>query len=271
MTSKEKNAYILGTERAELHRLGLQHQVWSKEALKGWELAGFTYGDTILDLGCGPGFSTLELAYMVGDYGKVIGVDKSEQYIDFLTKKIELHDVPVEPILSDFDSMKLQPNSLDGAYCRWALAWIPNPKEIIEKVKTALKPGGIFVVQEYFDWSTFQTEPRHEGLAKGIKAALQSFKDSEGDIDVGRKIPGYFESLGMDVLSSRPMSKLATPDQLTWSWPETFMEIYLPKLMEMGLLTQIEVDEALSDFEKLSVNLNSVIFCPFMIETMGQK
>ena len=43
--------YVLGTEQAELYRLGLQHQVWSAEARRGWELGGFRAGHTLLDLG----------------------------------------------------------------------------------------------------------------------------------------------------------------------------------------------------------------------------
>lgn len=87
---KEQNAYILGTDKEELHRLGLQHQVWASEAHKGWELAGFTAGQTLLDLGCGPGFCTKELAFIVGATGKVIGIDRSEHFIKFL-KNINLH------------------------------------------------------------------------------------------------------------------------------------------------------------------------------------
>ena len=54
---QEENAYILGTDAQELHRLGVQHQVWSEEALHGWRLAQFRAGHTLLDLGSGPGFS----------------------------------------------------------------------------------------------------------------------------------------------------------------------------------------------------------------------
>lgn len=75
MSEKE---YILGTtEKAELHRRGIQHQVWASETCAGWKLAGFGNGQTILDLGCGRGFCTRDLAYIVGEEGKVIGVDKS--------------------------------------------------------------------------------------------------------------------------------------------------------------------------------------------------
>jgi ubiquinone/menaquinone biosynthesis C-methylase UbiE len=78
---KEQDAYILGTDTQELHRLGVQHQVWAEEAQHGWQLAKFRAGQTLLDLGCGPGFCTKELAYIAGETGKIIGVDLSPNYI----------------------------------------------------------------------------------------------------------------------------------------------------------------------------------------------
>ena len=151
MSQQESNAYILGTETAELHRLGLQHQVWAGEAIKGWELAGFTAGQTLLDLGCGPGFCTTELAYIVGEKGKVIGVDKSEHYIDFLKKFNEHFSLNIEAQCADFNEMKLQDKSLNGVYSRWAFAWVLNPKEINNKLHKALKKNGVVVTHEYFD------------------------------------------------------------------------------------------------------------------------
>ena len=139
MKEQERNAYILGTETAELHRLGLQHQVWASEAIKGWELAGFTAGHTLLDLGCGPGFCTTELAYITGEDGKVIGIDKSELYINFLNRVVQQFSLNIETQCTDFDTMQLHTNSLDGVYSRWAFAWIPNPQEIIAKLYKALK------------------------------------------------------------------------------------------------------------------------------------
>ena len=270
MSEQETNAYILGTETVELHRLGLQHQVWSGEAIKGWDLAGFTAGQTLLDLGCGPGFCTTELAYIAGQQGKVIAVDKSEYYIDFLNKVKDQFALNIETQCCDFDAMQLEDNSLNGVYTRWALAWIPNPKEILSKINKALKVGGVIVTQEYFDWSTLQTEPHIPALAKGIAAALQSLRD-QNDIDVGRKLPGYFEECGYEVINTRPLTKMATPDQFTWHWPKSFFHIYFPKLVETGYLTQKEVEDALAAFIDLEKMPGATIFTPAMREVIAKK
>lgn len=271
MSTQEENAYILGTDEQELYRLGLQHQVWASEAQHGWKLAQFSAGQTILDLGCGPGFCSKELAFMTGPTGKIIGIDRSETYIDYLNKTAQLHHLNIEGIVADFDKMELEDESLDGMYCRWALAWLPNPKEILAKVLQALKPGGRMVIHEYYDWSTFQTEPNFPPLTKAIKAALKSFKDSENEIDIGRQLPKLAGKLGINVLNIRPMVKLATPKDATWQWPKSFFHSYFPRLIEAGYLSQDEVSAALAALNELENQIGATIFCPMMMEIVAEK
>lgn len=271
MTKQDENQYILGTDKEELWRLGFQHQVWSEEARKGWRSAQFSKGQTFLDLGCGPGFCTVELAYMAGPDGKVIGIDKSKHYIDYLSALSNFQDLNITLLHNDFDSMQLEDNSIDRIYCRWAMAWIPNPEEIIKKLKKALKPNGKIVVQEYYDWSTLQIQPRLPGLTKGIAAAYKSFTDMEGEINIGRRLPAIFTAEGYKVNSIRKMNKLATTDDLAWHWPKTFFNIYLPKVMEMGLIDQATMDEALQDFERMEDIPGSNFMGPSMIEVIAEK
>jgi len=271
MSKKEKNAYILGTDQEELFRLGVQHQVWASEAQEGWRLAGFKAGQTLLDLGCGPGFCTKELAYIAGTSGKLIGVDQSAFYIEHLNKVAQLQYLNIEGIAADFNSMKLSAESIDGMYCRWALAWLPNPKEILSKVYDALRPGGRVVIHEYYDWATHQIEPAVPALSKAIAAALKSFKDSEGEIDIGRALPRLLEDLGMRVVNVRPMAKLATPGDVTWSWPASFYRSYFPRLVDSGYLTKEELAEAMEGLKELEAAKGASLFCPMMVEVIAEK
>jgi len=271
MALNEKNAYILGTDREELWRLGYQHQVWSLEARRGWEIAGFSMGQNILDLGCGPGFCTQELGYIVGQNGKVVAIDKSESYIKYLEKLVQFHDLNVETQICDFNDMDIAPSSLDGAYCRWALAWIPNPEEIISKVISALKPGGRFVVQEYIDWSTFHTSPEFPNLKVAIFQALSSFDNGIGEINIGKRIPEIFENSGLAIVNTRPLNKIARPNDLVWQWPKTFLKIYLPKVVEMGKIDSDLATKAMLEFEQLEKIDGAKLITPSMIEVIGEK
>lgn len=263
--------YVLGTEALEMHRLGVQHQAWSTEANLAYKHAGFTAGMTILDLGCGPGFCTQELAYITGKSGHVIGVDLSQTYIDFLDRVSDLHNLKIETICADFMDMELEPNSLDGVYTRWALAWVPDVEAVLSKVITAMKPGATFAVQEYYDWSLLQTEPYRENLFNGTRQALESLGDLGGNINIGRKIPSLFHKLGLEVTSTRHMTKQARSHEHDWNWPKSFFNTYLPKLVGMGRLTQEQVDLALAEFRELEDVPGATIQTPLMIEVVGRK
>ena len=269
---KEENAYILGTDREELHRLGLQHQVWSSEARQAWKTADFTEGHVILDMGCGPGYCTKELAYMVGENGKIIGVDKSPAYMDFMHKELEVHGLNnVEIQTCSFEDMELEDESLDGIYHRWALAWIDDVEVVINKMYQALKPGGVIASHEYYDWALFQTEPKLPALDFAIRTAFQSFTDSPGDINIGRHLPRLFQNAGMEIISARTMSKIGYNYDLDWQWPMTFLAIYIPKLEEMELLTEEEVQDALEELKQLEDLPGASICCPLMYEVISVK
>ena len=268
---KENNAYILGTDTQELHRLGVQHQIWASEAHQGWNQAKFTEGHTILDLGCGPGFCSQELGYLVGAKGKVIGVDLSKTFIKHLQHIAQSHKLPIQGVVSDFNNMSLVPNSLDGMYCRWALAWLENPDEILQKTHTALKPGGRMVIHEYYDWTTHQTQPFKPKLDRAIKAAMQSFSDSKGEINIGRELPQILRDLGMRVSHIRPMLKMATAQDVTWQWPKTFYLSYFPRLITAGYLTHQEVAQALEELTQLENTPGATLCCPLMVEVIAQK
>jgi len=264
--------YILGTDSEELHRLGLQHQVWASEARKAWDLAEFGAGQIILDLGSGPGFCTRDLAYIVGESGKVIAVDKSKNYIQYLEQIKNIHQLNIDIRHSDFHSMDLSNDQIDGVFIRWALAWVSHPFKILEKIEEAMQPGAVIVAQEYYDWNTFQIEPHLPALQAGIDAIFVTYKNGqEGNIDVGRKISSYFYDLGLEVISTRPLNKLVTPEQFSWQWPKSFLKIFLPKMVGLGFLTQKQVEFALDELYQLEQIDGASILCPQMIEVIAIK
>src|SRR6185436_11078143 len=78
--------YVLGTGSDEAVRLGLQHRLWSAATHILWERAGIQPGQTVLDIGSGPGHASLDLAQIVGPAGRVIAVDESATFLK------QLHD-----------------------------------------------------------------------------------------------------------------------------------------------------------------------------------
>lgn len=267
----EKGAYILGTHQAELFRLGLQHQVWASEARRAWDKAGFKLGQTILDMGCGPGFCSTELAYRVGNAGKVIAADVSTNYTQFLGQISKMQGLNIDLMNVDLHNIELQPNSLDGIFCRWVLAWIDGGEQIVERLIPSMKKGAHFITQEYYAWDYFKTEPYDADVMKGIKAAFKSFEDAPGDVNIGKQMPSLFEKYGLEVVSVRPISVLCRPNDFAWSWPESFLEVYWPKLVDLGYISKQEAQDSIDAFKGLKNVSGASCFCPPVVEVIGRK
>jgi ubiquinone/menaquinone biosynthesis C-methylase UbiE len=124
-TREGERDYVLGTHDEEIQRLGLQHRVWRTRATSAWRRAGFTVGQTLLDVGCGPGYGTLDLAEIVGPSGRVTGVDRSRRFLDVAGARAKLRDLSnVDLVEMDLDEGALPSIEADGAWARWVLAFV---------------------------------------------------------------------------------------------------------------------------------------------------
>jgi hypothetical protein len=79
------------------------------------------------------------------------------------------------------------------------------------------------------------------------------------------------ERLGMKVLHTRTIAKLARPTDLAWEWPKSFLNIYLPKIAERGYLAPGEPAAALAEFDALTAMPNAMILCPTVLEVVLEK
>src|SRR5262249_59163028 len=84
----DPEAYFLGDDVSELRRLEFQAAAWRGVTLALCRTAGMGPGARVVDLGCGPGFLTIDLASIVGETGHVIAVDRSTTFLSALPARI---------------------------------------------------------------------------------------------------------------------------------------------------------------------------------------
>ena len=115
--------YVLGTHDDEIMRLGLQHRVWRARVLASWQAAEIGPRQTVLDVGCGPGYAALDLAELVGPSGAVIAIDKSERFLDALGRMRQQYWISnITVYKTDFDTQanfRLLPRTACGAAGCW--------------------------------------------------------------------------------------------------------------------------------------------------------
>ncbi len=268
----DQNEYLLGTDDAELARLGFQHRVWSEQFFSLCERAGFAPGQTICDLGCGPGYTTVDLATIVGDQGRVIAVDESERFLAHLKAKCETLGIRnIETTQSDLHALTLPEASLDGAHARWVFCYLREPETVVRAVSVALRVGGVLAVQDYYHYQGVALAPENDAFRRVAAEVERSFAMHGGDTDIAGRLPQMMARCGLEVLSITPISRVARPGTALWQWPETFYRDYVPRLVEMGCLTQSEVDAFFEEWSRNSADPNAFFLTPPMLDVIAVK
>lgn len=272
MSQPKEQEYVLGTNDGELVRLGYQHRVWGKYAFDIWEEAGFAPGQTILDVGCGPGFCTTDLARIVGPAGRIIAVDASARFLNYFQSQITAQGLTnIETRLADVEKLDLPPHSIDGAYARWVLCFLRDPGAVISAVAKALRPGAAFAVQDYFNYEAITLAPRSDVFTNVIRAVIRSWRDHGGDPDFVARLPALMQRSGLEVRLLRPILRVARPGTMLWDWPGSFFRSFVPALVQQGYLTTVEQRDFEREWAARSADPATFLTTPPVFDVVGVK
>ncbi len=238
MTGPDRD-YVLGTHDAEIERLGLQHRIWRERALDAWRRAGFAAGQTLIDVGCGPGWAALDLAELVGPRGRVHALDRSRRFLDALEaerRRRGLDQLTAHEVDLDDDAFPVA--GADGAWGRWVLAFVTRPRDLLARIAAALKPGATLVLHEYFDYRTWRAAPRCAELEQFVGIVVESWRAGGGEPDIALDVPAWLAELGFELRELRPFIDVVPPQSPVWKWPESFIEVGLQRLVQLGRLSE---------------------------------
>ena len=269
--STEKD-YVLGTHDAEIARLGLQHRVWRPRALDAWRRAGFTVGQTLLDIGCGPGYASLDLAEITGANGRVIAMDRSRRFLDALEQARGQRGLrQLETVELDLDESELPRAAADGAWSRWVFAFVKRPRDLLARVHERLKPGGVLVLHEYFDYSTWRLSPRSIEFEAFVQLVMDGWRASGGEPDIGLDLPRWMEELGFEVRELRPHIDVVLPSDYIWQWPRAFVDVGLERMVELGTVSPERARTMSDAFKQAEAEPRSRVITPGVLEIIGVR
>jgi arsenite methyltransferase len=113
------------------------------------EFAKIKAGDTVIDLGSGAGNDAFIARKIVGENGKVLGIDFTEAMIaKARTNAEKLSFNNVEFRLGDIDDMPVTSNYADVIVSNCVLNLVPNKHKVISEIFRVLKPGAHFSISD---------------------------------------------------------------------------------------------------------------------------
>jgi len=265
--------YVLGTNDEEIARLGLQHRLWRARVHDAWSRAGFEPGMRIIDVGAGPGFATVDLAETVGPGGRAIAVERSERFLKRLRAEVAAKGLSqVEIHEADLDDLEQLPAaSVDGVWCRWIVSFVRKPKLLVDRILAALRPGGVAVLHEYLDYSTWRLMPPVPSFEEFVSVVMASWREQGGEPDIARVLPGWFEQAGAEVVSTRPFVDVVMPSDPLWQWPAAFVHSGLDRLVEIGKLPAARAEVMRSEFLDHAAKPGARMVTPMVLELLVRK
>jgi trans-aconitate 2-methyltransferase len=140
--------YTYGDDALALRRLALVARAYEpvSAAFLAEHASRHGFPDAVLDVGCGPGFTTALLARMLSPQ-RLIGIDSSFLFLDVARSRVpgarfQRHDATVMP---------LPGAPVDVIYARLVLAHLPDPLGTVKRWRTGLGDGGVLLLEDLED------------------------------------------------------------------------------------------------------------------------
>lgn len=151
----------LWTERQEM-----QDAVLAPASAAIFDRAGVRPGMRVIDIGCGCGDTTLELAKRVGPQGHVLGVDISEPMLARARERAG-RDLPIDFVLADATVHAFEPHGADLLFSRFGVMFFADPVASFLNMRKALRAGGRVV------FGCWQEARKNSWMMLPLQAAYQ--------------------------------------------------------------------------------------------------
>lgn len=125
---------------------GLRNDVYRRPLFTALDRLGLREGWRCADVGAGGGDVSVALAEVVGRDGRVYAVDSDPHRRDQVAAAAAAH-AQVLAVTQSGEELLL-PEPVDLAFCRFLLLHVVDPLRVLERMRTAVRPGGWVVAQE---------------------------------------------------------------------------------------------------------------------------
>ena len=201
-------------------------------------------GLDLLDVGCGPGSITIDLAEAVAP-GRVRGIEISDAALPAARKAAAERGVPVEFAVDDAYRLTDPDDSYDITHAHQVLQHLSDPVAALRELRRVTRPGGVVAVRDA-DYGAFTWSPADERLDAWLALYQAVARGNDAEPDAGRHLLAWAHEAGFtDLTPSASVWCYATPqDRASWGgmWAERIYSSVGQMALDRGLATEADLD-----------------------------
>jgi len=227
------------------HETVLRSHTWrTAENSAGYLLPHLRPGIDLLDLGCGPGTITIDLAGRVAP-GRVLGIDASD---DVVAKARAIADGRAEFAVGDAYDLDLEDDeSFDVVHVHQVLQHLTDPVRALAELRRVLRAGGLLAVRES-DYGGFFWAPASAALERWLELYHLVTARNGAEADAGRRLPSWVRQAGFEdlVVSSSSWSFAEAEERAWWGglWADRVrLSAFASQALEYGLSRPEELED----------------------------
>ncbi|MFD9031124.1 methyltransferase domain-containing protein [Streptomyces sp. NPDC059567] len=194
-------------------------------------------GLDVLDVGCGPGTITADLAALVAP-GRVTAVDAAEDVLDKArATSAERGLENVEFAVADVHDLDFPDDSFDVVHAHQVLQHVGDPVRALSEMRRVCRPGGVVAARDS-DYGSFAWHPEPPAMKAWQELYQRVARSNGGEPDAGRRLFAWSRRAGFtDVTTTAATWCFATPEERAWwsgLWAERTTESVYAKLAVDG-------------------------------------
>jgi ubiquinone/menaquinone biosynthesis C-methylase UbiE len=228
------------------HESVLRSHEWrTAENSAAYLLDRLTPGLDLLDVGCGPGTITLDLAARVAP-GRVVGIDRADEVIaQAEALRAERGVETVGFATGDVYELDFDDASFDVVHAHQVLQHLREPIAALRELRRVLRPGGTLAVRDS-DYAAFVWAPRDPRLDRWNELYHAITARNGAEADAGRYLLGWAQAAGFaDVHAGSSTWTFADEDRRSWwgsLWADRIeLSSFADQALEYGLSDRAEL------------------------------
>ncbi|WP_405011766.1 class I SAM-dependent methyltransferase [Kitasatospora sp. NBC_01539] len=181
-------------------------------------------GQRLLDVGCGPGTITADLAARLGPEGRVTAVDTSaEVLVEAAAHAAGLGVDTVVFEVADIHRLPYADGAFDVVHAHQVLQHVADPVAALREMRRVAAPGGVVAVRDA-DYAAMAWYPQLPELDTWLSLYRRIARLNGGEPDAGRRLAAWARAAGFtDLTAGSGTWTFADPERRTW-WGETWAE-----------------------------------------------